>query len=131
MKNILIKALELLKKNDLSNQSTSKFDNSIRSNVVNLDLDEDMNPNQRRPIPPKDVYFNKEVWGIGSNVQLRREALKLTQKELSELLGYKSTSFVSKLELWELEKIKHEQIENLARCLKTSVDELLNAKYWF
>ena len=49
----------------------------------------------------------------------------MTQKDLAEKLGYKSTSFVSRLELWELEKITKEQVESLANALNVTVDDLL------
>lgn len=103
------------------------------------ELDDTLENNQQffenqyssKPIPPKAVYTDKEIYGIGANVEFRRKKLNLTQKQLSEMLGYKSSSFISRLELWELMNLKHEQVEALAMALNTTVDDLLFAKYWF
>lgn len=111
-----------------STVSTNK--QSKYHHAVTVNLDSSYTLKSREMMPMKDIYTDKEVWGIGANVQLIREDKGLTQKQLSELLGYKSTSFISRLELWELEKIKYEQIENLANCLSVDVNEILNAKYW-
>jgi transcriptional regulator with XRE-family HTH domain len=77
------------------------------------------------PVTPKEVYYEKDLWAIASNVQIIREKYNLTQKQLSERMGYKSTSFISNLELWNTEKIPHERVEKLAQCLGVDLNELL------
>lgn len=86
-------------------------------------------PQNKEPIPKKEIYYNEDIWRIGITVEFRRKHLNLTQKQLSELLGYKSTSFVSNLELGIREKLTHEQLENLANCLNTTAEKLLNGEF--
>lgn len=84
-----------------------------------------INTPQTNIISPKSIYTDKEIWTIGGNVQIIRERKGLTQLQLAEHLGYKSASFVSRLELWETEKLTHDQVLKLAECLNVSVDKLL------
>lgn len=76
-------------------------------------------------LPIKEIYYEKETWDIGINVQSLREAKGLTQKQLAELLGYKSAGFISRLELWRSEKITYEQVETLAKHLDVDIERLL------
>jgi len=80
---------------------------------------------QLKPLSIKEVYTDNEVHIIGGNVETIRKRKGLTQKQLAESLGYKSTSFVSRLELWEVEKITHTQVEQLSQSLNVDVSEIL------
>lgn len=81
---------------------------------------------QLKPLPIKEVYTDKDVQIIGGNVEIIRKRKGLTQKQLSESLGYKSTSFVSRLELWEIEKITHTQVVQLSQSLNVDIAEVLH-----
>lgn len=81
---------------------------------------------QLKPLAIKEVYTDKEVHIIGGNVEIIRKKKGLTQKQLAESLGYKSTSFISRLELWETEKITHVQVEKLAEGLNVDISEILH-----
>ena len=76
----------------------------------------------------KNVYLSDEVWQIASNVQIIRERQNITQRDLAERLGYKSASFVSRLELWETEKLTAEQVTNLANALNVQIADILKKK---
>lgn len=78
-----------------------------------------------KKLQSNDIYTGQDVWQIASNAQIIREKQNITQKELAEKLGYKSASFVSRLELWELEKITKEQVESIATALDVPTSELL------
>lgn len=80
---------------------------------------------ERTGITPKNVYISDDLFYIRGNVTKSRGIRNMTQAKLSELLGYKSTSFISNLERGNLSKITHEQVEDLARCLEIQVDDLL------
>ena len=81
---------------------------------------------QLKPLPIKEVYTDNEVHIIGGNVEIIRKSKGLTQKQLAESLGYKSTSFISRLELWEMEKITHIQVVQLSQGLNVDISEILH-----
>lgn len=106
-----------------------KVPNHVPYEMNNTDLNlqgPSTNTPQTNMISSKNVYTDKEIWTIGGNVQIIRERKGLTQLQLAEHLGYKSASFVSRLELWETEKLTHDQVLKLAECLNVSVDKLLH-----
>ena len=109
----------------ISHSKVVKNETNTHVHTVTVDLNS-FTPKPKVPIPRKEIYYNDDNWRIGITVEYRRKHLKLTQKQLSDLLGYKSTSFVSNLELGTREKLTHEQLENLAKCLNTTTDKLLN-----
>lgn len=81
---------------------------------------------QIKPLSIKEVYTDKDVQVIGGNVEIIRKRKGLTQKQLAESLGYKSTSFISRLELWEMEKITHAQVVQLSQSLNVDISEILH-----
>ncbi len=81
---------------------------------------------QVKPLSIKEVYTDNEVHIIGGNVEIIRKSKGLTQKQLAESLGYKSTSFISRLELWEMEKITHTQVVQLSQSLNVDISEILH-----
>lgn len=88
------------KSNGTSRSESTQHETNTNVHTISFDLNLDTwTPRPREPIPPKAVYDYDEALSIGMTVEFRRKYLKLTQKQLSDLLGYKSTSFVSKLEL--------------------------------
>ncbi|UYB50409.1 helix-turn-helix transcriptional regulator (plasmid) [Lysinibacillus capsici] len=81
---------------------------------------------QLKPLSIKEVYTDNDVQIIGGNVEIIRKRKGLTQKQLAESLGYKSTSFISRLELWEMEKITHAQVVQLSQSLNVDIAEILH-----
>lgn len=76
-------------------------------------------------IPPKPVYDYDEAYYIGNNVERLRRGMGYTQKQLASLIGYKSTTLISKLERGEIERFTHDQLTNFAEALKVSIRQLL------
>ncbi|GEN83587.1 hypothetical protein SLU01_18990 [Sporosarcina luteola] len=81
-------------------------------------------------IPVKEFYlYGSDIQNIGSNVSSARLKKEFTQLQLAQRLGYKSASFISRLELWETEKLSHKQLEQIADCLDVPVRDLLQVRY--
>lgn len=78
-----------------------------------------------KQIPHKKSYSGDDLFSIRGNVIRYRKSKKLTQKDVASQLGYSSTSFISNLERGDLQSIKHEDVEKLAKCLGVNIDELL------
>lgn len=78
-----------------------------------------------KQITHKKVYISDELFSIRGNVIKFRKARKLTQKSISDCLGFNSVSFISRLERGDMQSIKHTEVKNLASCLKVELDDLL------
>ena len=61
---------------------------------------------------------------LGDNVRMRREALNMSQEELSKRLNYKHRSAINKLELG-VSNFPISRIEEFATVLQTTVENLL------
>lgn len=105
------------------------------SDTQNNDLGMVTNPASRRiklshrelkPLEIKEVYRGKDIDIIGGNVDIIRRSKGITQKQLAESIGYKSASFISRLEMWDTEKITYAQVEKLAEGLNVSISEILH-----
>ena len=112
-----------------SNSDNSNDENNKYTRTISVDLSS-WKPRPKAPIVKKEIYNNDDIWRIGTTIEFRRKHLNLTQKQLSELLGYKSTSFVSSLELGTREKLSHEQLEVIAKCLNTTTEKLLKKEFY-
>jgi transcriptional regulator with XRE-family HTH domain len=73
------------------------------------------------PRPPKEVVLSKEE--IGRRLRAVRKARELTQAQLAELLGARSTN-VSDIERGE-RGVTVQQVVKLAKALHVSADEIL------
>lgn len=62
---------------------------------------------------------------LGENIRKRRIALKLSQQELADALGYKTRSSIAKLEK-NKSKLTNEKIVTLARILQTTASYLIS-----
>ncbi|WNF36456.1 helix-turn-helix transcriptional regulator [Bacillaceae bacterium IKA-2] len=78
-----------------------------------------------KPISLNSVYTGEDFFSIRKNILEIKRDKKLTQKQLSDCLGFKSNSFVSKLERCEMQKIDHEHVDKLANCLNVEISQLL------
>jgi len=78
----------------------------------------------------KEVYTTfEEVSNIGLNVYFIRVDKGLTQKEVASTLGYKSTSFLNKIEhALEPYNLKYELISKLAKALEVEEQVLLKKR---
>ena len=125
MKGIINKLLDKFK---LSNSRTNTITHvNHLEHTTNSTLQETEHVHrQLKPLPIKEVYTDKEIDIIGGNVEIIRKRKGLTQKQLAESLGYKSTSFVSRLELWEMEKITHAQVVQISQSLNVDISEILH-----
>lgn len=56
---------------------------------------------------------------IGQRIKQRREALKMSQEELAQKIGYKSRSSINKIEL-DLYNLKQSKIKAIADALQTT-----------
>jgi ribosome-binding protein aMBF1 (putative translation factor) len=83
---------------------------------------------KRLPIPKKDIYDFDDLSDIGMNIEYARKDKGLTQKQLAELIGYKSASFISRLERSETTSMTHEQLEKIPKALGVE-DEYLRLMY--
>lgn len=79
-----------------------------------------------KPLEIKEVYLGNDIDIIGGNVEIIRKRKGLTQLQLAEIVGYKSASFISRLELWQTEKITHDQVVKLAEGLNVDISEILH-----
>ena len=59
---------------------------------------------------------------IGKNIRLLREKNKMTQLDISKVLGYKTTSIISEIENGK-KGIKTEKLSILAKLLNCKIDE--------
>ncbi|WP_258200278.1 helix-turn-helix domain-containing protein [Paenibacillus endoradicis] len=80
----------------------------------------------RKPISYKSYYTDRELLSIALNIEYARKDRNISQQQLSDCLGYKSTSFISRLETSQAEKISHEKVINIAKCLDVDPSEILS-----
>lgn len=81
-------------------------------------------------IPMRSYYVYSEgvydeLFDIRNNIRRARATAKLTQKQLATCLGHKSTSFVSRLENSELQRLEYADLVKVAICLNVPLEELL------
>ncbi len=62
---------------------------------------------------------------VGSNIRKRRYELKMSQQELSDLMGYKTRSTIAKIESGEND-VSHKKLVKFAEVLETSVEMLVS-----
>lgn len=78
-----------------------------------------------KEIVTKHFYENDNLFYIKKNTISIRHDKKITQKQISEKMGFKSISFISKFENGNLRKITHEQLKQIAEGLEVDISELL------
>lgn len=122
MSNLLKKLFNISRKkqknNNIEKQSNSCINSSFKVTTESYNA-------KRANINRKSTYYDDEVFYIRQNIIKYRRNKKISQKELSQCLGFKSTSFIYKLEGGLLHKLSHEQVEDIASCLNVNVDDLL------
>lgn len=127
LKGIISKVLDIFKQfksNINAPIDTHESSTGIVTNPISQETK--LSNRELKPLEIKEIYSGKDIDIIGGNVEIIRKSRGLTQKQLAESIGYKSASFISRLELWETEKITHVQVEKLAEGLNVDISEILH-----
>lgn len=123
---IISKVLDIFKK--FKSNVNAPIDTQSSTGIVTNPNSQETKLSNRelKPLEIKEIYSGKDIDIIGGNVEIIRRHKGLTQKQLAEAIGYKSASFISRLEMWETEKITHAQVEKLAAGLNVDISEILH-----